>query len=147
MWLLYHDHHIMQLFFLQRAKNLSYHTCLLHLLPISLYLIVHGQNSNKVIWNICSFSKSPRNFCRHTFLTLPAPWFDYCKNSHAYLVVVALATISKVISSRYWWMIVSAFWSFFRVFCTASCFHMSTLNFIICEMRTLKWEVYINHVK
>jgi len=58
--------------------------------------------------SICNFSKSPRSFCRHTFLILSAFWFDSCKTSHACLAVVALTTISKVVSSRHWWMIVSA---------------------------------------
>jgi hypothetical protein len=31
-----------------------------------------------------------------------------CKTSHACLAVVVLSTISKVVSSRYWWMIVGA---------------------------------------
>jgi hypothetical protein len=39
---------------------------------------------------------------------LSAFWFDSCKTSHACLAVVALTTISKVVSSRHWWMIVSA---------------------------------------
>jgi hypothetical protein len=36
------------------------------------------------------------------------------------LAVVALAIISKVASSRYWWMIVNACWSFFCAFCKTS---------------------------
>jgi len=31
-----------------------------------------------------------------------------CKTSHVCLAMVVLATISKVVSSRYWWMIVGA---------------------------------------
>jgi hypothetical protein len=58
--------------------------------------------------SMCNFSKSPHSFYRCTFLTFPAPWFDSCKTFYACLVVAALVTISKVASSRYWWMIVSA---------------------------------------
>jgi hypothetical protein len=49
-------------------------------------------------------------------MKLSAPWFDYCKTSHAYLAVVALATISKAASSRYCWMIVIVFYPFFMPF-------------------------------
>jgi hypothetical protein len=43
------------------------------------------------------------------FLTLSAFWFDSCKTSHTYLIVVTLANISKVVSFRYWWMIGNAY--------------------------------------
>jgi len=68
--------------------------------------------------SICNFSKSPHSFYRCTFLTLSTSWFDFCKTSHIYLAVVALSTILKVVSSRHWWMIVNANWSFFHTFCT-----------------------------
>jgi len=69
--------------------------------------------------SICNFSKSSHNFCRRTFFTLSTHWFDSCKTFHIYLVVVVLATILKVALSRHSWMIVSAYWSFLRAFCTA----------------------------
>jgi hypothetical protein len=43
------------------------------------------------------------------FLILSASWFDCYKTSHSCLAVVALATISKMKSSRHWWMIVSSY--------------------------------------
>jgi len=42
------------------------------------------------------------------FLILSASWFDSCKTFYAYLAMVALAIISKMASSKHWWMIVSA---------------------------------------
>jgi hypothetical protein len=70
--------------------------------------------------SICNFSKSPCSFYRHIFFTLLAPWFDSYKTFHVCLAVVTLATTSKDMSSRHWWMIVSASWSFFHAFYTAS---------------------------
>jgi hypothetical protein len=58
--------------------------------------------------SICNFLNSPRSFIDVPFLTLLTSWFDSCKTFHACLAVVVLATISKVVSSRHWWMIVNA---------------------------------------
>jgi hypothetical protein len=69
---------------------------------------------------ICYFLKSPRSFYRRSFLTLLAFWFDSCKTFHTYMAVVALVIILKMAPSRHWWMIISAYWSFIRVFCTTS---------------------------
>jgi len=67
--------------------------------------------------SICNFSKTPRSFCKCTFLTLLA--LDLILvTSHTCLTVVVLATILKVASSKHRWMIMSACWSFLYVFCT-----------------------------
>ena len=103
---LYRNYNIMELFFCSEHRIFST-TRVSSIFSLYLFIWLYMVNAlvkySEIFFDssMCNFSKSPCSFHRRIFLILSALWFNSCKTSHACLMVVTLATISKVASSRH----------------------------------------------